>query len=383
MTAKYICIPDSFKGSLNSRRISDLMRSVILERFPEAEVLALEVADGGEGTVDAFLANQPGTKIPLRVQGPYFEPVDAFWGHLVPDVGIIEMAAAAGLPLVRSKRNPEATTTFGVGELMLDALDHGCHTLILGLGGSATNDGGCGVASALGVRFMDDSGAAFVPTGGTLNRIAKIDASGLDPRIRDTRIITMCDVENPLTGPTGAAAVFGPQKGADPAMVERLDQGLIHLAQRIRLDLGQEVKDIQGAGAAGGMGAGSVAFFGSELKMGIETILDLVGFDALLKGADRVFSGEGRFDSQSLYGKVVSGIARRTKARGVPLTLLVGDIGILSAKDQEKAHELGLEDIVGIHPRPFVFEAVKDLSEERLKTALREVLDRSRPQRDR
>lgn len=324
---KVILIPDSFKGTMSSSEICDIMRRVILSHFPEAEVLSVPVADGGEGSVDSFLQAMGGERVTLRVQGPYGEDVEAFYGRVPGDVAIIEMAAAAGLPMVGDNKHAEKTTTYGVGQLMAHALENGCTKMVVGLGGSATNDGGCGVAAALGAVFRDADGKAFVPVGETLENIASIDLSGMPERLREIPIVTMCDIDNPLCGPLGAAHVFAPQKGADEAMVERLDKGLLHMAEIVRRDLGVDITELHGAGAAGGMGGGMVAFFGGILQMGIETVLDTVGFDSLIKGADLVFSGEGKIDFQSLLGKVVIGVARRTKKAGVPLIAVVGDIG--------------------------------------------------------
>lgn len=324
---KVILIPDSFKGTMSSSEICDIMRRVILSHFPEAEVLSVPVADGGEGSVDSFLQAMGGERVTLRVQGPYGEDVEAFYGRVPGDVAIIEMAAAAGLPMVGDNKHAEKTTTYGVGQLMAHALENGCTKMVVGLGGSATNDGGCGAAAALGAVFRDADGKAFVPVGETLENIASIDLSGMPERLREIPIVTMCDIDNPLCGPLGAAHVFAPQKGADEAMVERLDKGLLHMAEIVRRDLGVDITELHGAGAAGGMGGGMVAFFGGILQMGIETVLDTVGFDSLIKGADLVFSGEGKIDFQSLLGKVVIGVARRTKKAGVPLIAVVGDIG--------------------------------------------------------
>lgn len=338
---KVILIPDSFKGTMSSTQICSIMENAIHTWYPEAQVISVPVADGGEGSVDSFLTAMGGEKITVTVKGPYMEEMESFYGALPGDVAVIEMAAAAGLPLVGDRLAAEKTTTYGVGQLMRAAADRGCKKMVVGLGGSATNDGGCGAAAALGVVFRDEDGKPFIPTGETLKNIASIDRSGLCPSLSGIEIITMCDIDNPLCGPVGAAAVFGPQKGADAAMVEYLDQGLYHLAEIARRDLNCDILDMPGAGAAGGMGGGMVAFFGSSLQMGIETVLDTVGFDQLLEGADLVFSGEGKIDFQSLRGKVVIGVARRAKRAGVPLIAVVGDIG-----DQiEGAYEEGVSAI--------------------------------------
>lgn len=324
--SKYILIPDSFKGSLSSEEICGILGREIRALEPEAEICSIPVADGGEGTVDAFLAALGGEKIPVSCRDPYGRAITACYG-LLPDGGtaVIEMAAAAGLPLVGDDRRVADATTYGVGQLMAHALKRGAKRIVLGLGGSATNDGGCGAASACGVRFVNGAGESFVPVGGTLGEIALVDVTGLDPAVAALEIVTMCDIDNPLCGPTGAAAVFGPQKGADAAQIQRLDAGLAHLAQILERDLGISTQDLPGAGAAGGMGAGMAAFFGSRLQPGIETVLDTVRFEEVIRDADWILTGEGRLDGQSLRGKVVSGVARR--AGGVPVAAIVGDVG--------------------------------------------------------
>lgn len=323
---KIILIPDSFKGTMSSGEICEIMAGQINRHYPEASVISIPVADGGEGSVDAFLTAMGGEQVWLDVKGPYGEDMQAYYG-LIPDgIAVVEMASAAGLPLVGDNKNAERTTTYGVGQLIEHAARSGVNRLVVGLGGSSTNDGGAGAAAALGVRFFNEADESFVPVGATLREINRIDASGLCPELKQIELVTMCDIDNPLCGPHGAAAVFGPQKGADPEMVQRLDQGLRHLAGIARRDLGVDILDLPGAGAAGGMGGGMVAFLGSRLEMGIETVLNTVGFNELLQGADLVISGEGKIDTQSLRGKVVIGVARRTKKMGVPLIAIVGDI---------------------------------------------------------
>lgn len=324
---KIILMPDSFKGTMSSSEICAIMAGQIKKHEPDAKIISIPVADGGEGSVDAFLAAMGGERIRLPVSGPYMDPVDAFYGLLPGQVAVVEMAAAAGLPLVGERKLPDQATTYGVGQLIAHAVQAGARKLIVGLGGSATNDGGAGAAAALGVRFYNAAGETFVPVGGTLRDIVRIDKSGLLPELAAIDCVTMCDIDNPLCGPHGAAAVFGPQKGADAAMVARLDDGLRHLADLAWRDLGADILELPGAGAAGGMGGGMVAFLGSKLEMGIETVLDTVKFDSLAAGADLVLSGEGKIDGQSLRGKVVIGVARRTAQLDVPLVAIVGDIG--------------------------------------------------------
>lgn len=324
---KILLIPDSFKGTMSSGEICDIMEKAIRIHFPETEIVTIPVADGGEGSVDSFLTAAGGHKVELTVKGPYFEDLTAFYGILPDRTAIVEMAAAAGLPLVGENKHAEKTTTYGVGQLIGHAVNSGCKKIIVGLGGSATNDGGAGAAAALGVRFRDSAGKEFIPVGETLCHISSIDRSSLNPALNKVEFITMCDIDNPLTGPLGAAAVFAPQKGADESTVELLDRNLAHMAEVVKKNLGIDIVNLPGAGAAGGMGGGMAAFLGSRLQMGIETVLDAVQFDSLLKGTDLVFSGEGKIDVQSLHGKVVIGVARRTKKADIPLIAIVGDIG--------------------------------------------------------
>ena len=343
---RFVLIPDSFKGTMSSAEICAVMAEAIAGFVPGASIASVPVADGGEGSVDAFLAACGGEKIAVQVSGPFFDPVSSFYGLI--DNGrtaVIEMAAAAGLPLAEGRLDPESATTRGVGELLALALDRGVEKIIVGLGGSATNDGGAGMASALGVEFYNAAGAAFVPVGGTLKDVCRVDARRLDPRLKTTRLVTMCDIDNPLCGASGAAYVFAPQKGADEQMVRRLDEGLAHLANVVSRDMGLDAALMSGAGAAGGAGYGMKVFLGAEIQMGIETVLDTVQFDELVRGADCVFTGEGKIDSQSLRGKVVIGVARRCKKAGVPLVAVVGDIG----DPIDAAYEAGVTAVFSIN----------------------------------
>ncbi len=344
--AKYVLIPDSFKGTLSSADICRIASEEILRLEPEAKICAIPVADGGEGTVDAFLAAVGGTRAEVPCTGPCGQEVMGFYGLLPDGTAVVEMAAAAGLPLAGACRDPEKTTTYGVGQLMAHALSRGAKRLVLGLGGSATNDGGCGAAAALGAEFLDEEGRAFVPTGGTLTQIAHIRMKGLRETLAGAEVTVMCDIDNPLCGPAGAAAVFGPQKGADAAMVARMDAGLRHLAEMLEKDVGMEVLTLAGGGSAGGFGAGAAAFFGGQLRMGIDVVLDLTDFDRKCRGASLVITGEGHLDSQSLRGKTVVGVARRARALGVPAAALVG--GCETALDAVYAE--GVSGVFPIHP---------------------------------
>ena len=322
---KCVVVSDSFKGTVSSREICAIAQQVIPRHFPACEVVCIPVADGGEGTVDCFIQAMGAQRVEVTVTNALGEKSAAAYAR-IGELAIIEMAAAAGLPQVGALRCPGTATTYGVGELIAHAVDSGCRKILLGLGGSATNDGGCGCAAALGVRFYDAAGQSFVPVGDTLGRIARIDTAKADELLRSVEITVMCDVTNPLYGPTGAAYVFAPQKGADAEKVKSLDAGLRHFGDVIRSQYGLDVSAMPGAGAAGGMGAGCVALLGGMIQSGIDAVLDVTGFDRQLEGADLVITGEGRIDSQSADGKVVSGVARRTRAKGVPLIAIAGGI---------------------------------------------------------
>lgn len=343
---KFLLIPDSFKGTMSSMEICSLLEEKIQEYYPAAEIHSIPVADGGEGSVDCFLQALGGEKVIVTTNNPFFEPIDSYYGLI--DNGrtaVIEMAASAGLPLIEDQKDPLKASTFGVGELILHAARKGVSKIIMGLGGSCTNDGGCGAACAVGIRFLDEAGNSFIPTGGTLHRIQQLDLSQIDPMIKSIEFVTMCDIDNPMYGPTGAAAIFGPQKGATPEEIELLDAGVQYLSQIIKQTMGLDLAFVPGTGAAGAMGAGMAAFFHSRLQMGIQTILDTVQFEELAAGTDMIFTGEGKLDSQSLRGKVVIGVARRAKALGVPVTALVGDIG----DDMEAAYDEGVSAIFSIN----------------------------------
>lgn len=343
---KILLVPDSFKGTLSSRQVCQVMAGQLRRFFPQAQVKSIPVADGGEGSVEAFLAAAGGERRTRTVTGPFGEPVEAFYGILGDGrTAVIEMAACAGLPLAEGRLNPERATTYGVGELLLAAKEAGCTKAILGLGGSCTNDGGVGAAAALGAKFTRADGTAFIPTGGTLGEIAALDVSPVAQALQGMELTAMCDIDNPLYGDAGAAAVFAPQKGADAAMVARLDAGLRHLGQVSARCLGRDFSHLPGAGAAGGLGFGMAAFCGAQLRMGIDAVLDAVGFDSLLPGTDVVFTGEGKIDSQSARGKVVSGVAARCRKAGVPVVAVVGQIG----QGFEEMYQQGLTAVFSIN----------------------------------
>lgn len=359
---KIVLIPDSFKGTMTSTRICELLGRAVQAVLPGVEVISIPIGDGGEGTVEAFLQAVGGRRHKLTVHGPHNKPTEAAYAILPDGTAVIEMAAAAGLPLCPGKLDPMTATTYGVGELIADALSQNCARIILGLGGSATNDGGCGMACALGARFLDEDGIPFLPTGGTLKSVTSIDLSASNPNVTKTPITCMCDIDNPLFGENGAAYVFAPQKGADPTEVRMLDDGLRHLAKRIREDTGHSVAKLPGAGAAGGMGGGCAAFLGAGLKSGIETVLDTVRFDTLAADADLILTGEGKIDGQSARGKVICGVSKRAQALKVPCIAIVGD-----AEDgYESLYEHGLTAVFSINRAAIPFEQAKSRTEKDL-----------------
>lgn len=367
----FILVPDSFKGTLSAIEVCNIMKSSIKNLYKDANIISVPVADGGEGTVDAFLYALGGEKKSVWVSDAFNEQkILAHYAMLKDDIAVIEMAACAGLPLVKNRLEPDKTTTFGVGELIIDAINSGAKKIILGLGGSATNDGGCGMAAALGVKFKDEQNQEFIPTGGTLSQIYKIDMNNIYSKIKDVEFISMCDVDNPLCGKLGASAVFAPQKGADEDMVNLLDEGLAHLAKIIKRDLHIEVKDIKGAGAAGGLGAGSIAFLQSKLTKGIDVVLDTINFDELVSKADIVFTGEGKFDSQSLHGKVVMGVANRSQKYKTPVIVVTGAIG----ENIQEAYNKGITAIFSINKEPMEFSKSALKSKENMILTMENIL---------
>ncbi|MCW3489454.1 glycerate kinase family protein [Dethiobacter alkaliphilus] len=323
-----ILAPDSFKGSLSATEVAESMARGVQQVFPQAEIIKLPFSDGGEGLVHALVNATGGEIRKQKVTGPLGEEVLAFWGVLGDrETAVIEMAAASGLLLVpEEKRKPLITTTYGTGELIKAALSAGFTRLIIGIGGSATNDGGAGMAQALGASLTDHEGNEIPFGGAALARLAHIDTSRINPLIKDAEILVACDVNNPLTGPTGASAIYGPQKGATAEMVAQLDESLKHYAQIILRDLNIAVEQIPGAGAAGGLGAGIMAFLGGSLRSGIDLVMDTVGFTEKLANCDLIITGEGKLDAQSAYGKVPVGVARKAKEKKVPVVVLAGSV---------------------------------------------------------
>ncbi|MGE6630602.1 glycerate kinase [Bacillus sp. NPDC077027] len=359
---KIVIAPDSFKESLSALEAATAIEEGFRSIFPEAEYVKLPMADGGEGTVQSLVDATGGTIVYRSVTGPLGEPVPAFFGMLGDGrTAVIEMAAASGLHLVpREKRNPLLTTTRGTGELIAMALDEGARHLIVGLGGSATNDGGVGMMQALGARFLDKEGNELDPGGGALGQLVSIDVSGLDPRLKEIELEVACDVDNPLTGERGASAIFGPQKGADPEMVQVLDRHLSHFASIAENQLDLAFRDAKGAGAAGGLGASLLAFLNADLKRGVEIVLKAVQFDQNVKNADLVITGEGRIDGQTIYGKTPIGVAKAAKRYHIPVIGLAGSLSF----DSHVVHEHGIDALFSIVPGvttlPEAFEQARD-----------------------
>ena len=349
---RILIAPQALKGSLTAGETAHAIATGVQAATPDATVTELPIADGGEGTVEAMVAATDGKIIPVRVTGPLGEPVDAFFGMLggsLQGTAVIEMAAASGLPLVPlERRDPRITTTRGTGELIRHALDLGCRRLLIGIGGSATNDGGAGMVQALGAHLLDEQGQELPPGGAALAQLAHIVYDTLDPRLHNMAVQVACDVDNPLCGPHGASAIYGPQKGATPAMVSELDNALRHYATIVKRDLGVDVLDLPGAGAAGGLGAGLVAFLNAELLPGSMMVLDALHFDTYLATADLLITAEGHLDIQTLHGKSVGTVASAAKARGVPVIVIVGGVD----HDEQALYDLGITAIVPLPTHP-------------------------------
>ena len=359
---KLLFASDSFKGTLTSQQTVRLLGRAAREVFGEGvEYSGVPVADGGEGTTEAVVEAENGSWLEALVHGPLMEPVTARYGRLDDRRAVLEMAAASGLPMVpMEKRNPLYTTSYGTGEMIRHALDRGFEELAIAIGGSATNDGGMGCARALGIRFLDRDGKELEGRGEDLEKVAAIDVSTLDPRIRQTKITVMCDVTNPLCGPDGATLTFGAQKGATPDIERRLEEGMINFRDVIRRQFGTDPDAIPGAGAAGGLGTALTVFFGGIMKSGIETVLDLIDFNARLEGTDLVVTGEGRTDWQSCFGKVMQGVGERAAAANVPAVGLCGSLG----RDADRIFEHGIVSLMTTVDAPMPLEEALDRAEE-------------------
>ncbi|EOH71886.1 glycerate kinase [Enterococcus malodoratus] len=347
MKKTFVLAPDSFKESMSAKRACEAMERGIRKVLPDAEILHVPMADGGEGTVDALVDGSKGTRVEVVVSGPLpTEKVTTYYGLLADQkTAVMEMAKANGIELLaESKRNPLLTSTYGTGEMIKSALDHGVEKIIIGIGGSVTNDGGAGMAQALGVRLLDEAGRDLSVGGGALAKLAKVDITNVDPRLKNTEITIASDVTNPLTGPTGASVVFGPQKGATPAMVNELDSNLVHYAEVIKKDLTIDVKNQPGAGAAGGLGAGLLVFTGASLRSGVDLVTELTHLEDKISQADYVFTGEGGMDFQTKFGKAPYGVAKAAKKYNKPVFACAGYIG----EQVEVLYDEGITAIFGI-----------------------------------
>ncbi|MDW4510658.1 glycerate kinase [Priestia megaterium] len=345
---KIVIAPDSFKESLTALNVCEAVEKGIRTHFPNAEISKVPMADGGEGTVQSLVDATGGQIIQAKVTGPLGKEVEAFYGILGDGkAAVIEMAAASGLHHVPvDKRNPFITTTRGTGELILKALDHKVKHIIIGIGGSATNDGGAGMAKALGAKLIDANGAEIKEGGGSLNQLAAIDLTNLDSRLAEVKVEVACDVDNPLTGETGASAVFGPQKGATPDIVKQLDRNLAHYAAVIEKEMDIHIQNVPGAGAAGGLGGGLLAFLSAELKPGVDIVIEATQLESYIKDADLVITGEGRIDGQTIYGKTPIGVAKTAKKHSVPVIAIAGSIGAGS----EAVYEHGISALFSVVP---------------------------------
>ena len=366
---KFLFASDSFKGTLSSDQTIELLTKAAEEVFGSCETSGVPVADGGEGTTDAVVKARNGEIITVPVHGPLMEMEQGFYGRLSGSEAILEMAAASGLPMVpEEKRNPLNTTTYGTGELLKAALDAGYTEIAIAIGGSATNDGGMGFASALGIRFLDQDGNVLEGRGEDLEKVAHIDMSGLDPAVQKAHFTVMCDVTNPLCGPDGATYTFGKQKGGTPEILDRLEKGMQNYRDVIIREFGINPDEIQGSGAAGGLGTALKVFLHAEMKSGIETVLDLIDFDARLEGVDLVVTGEGRTDWQSCFGKVMQGVGDRSAKHQVPVAALCGGLG----PDYEKIYAHGISSIMTTVDGPMPLkEALDNASELYYKGAIR------------
>ncbi|MBU8756164.1 glycerate kinase [Priestia megaterium] len=345
---KIVIAPDSFKESLTALHVCEALEKGIKTHFPNAEISKVPMADGGEGTVQSLVDATGGQIIQAKVTGPLGKEVEAFYGILGDGkTAVIEMAAASGLHQVpMDERNPLITTTRGTGELILKALDQKVKHIIIGIGGSATNDGGAGMAKALGAKLLNTNGAEIKEGGGSLNQLAAIDLTNFDSRLAEVKVEVACDVDNPLTGATGASAVFGPQKGATPDMVKQLDRNLAHYAAVIEKEMDIHIQNVPGAGAAGGLGGGLLAFLSAELKPGVDIVIEATQLERYIKDANLVITGEGRIDGQTIYGKTPIGVAKTAKKHSVPVIAIAGSIGAGS----EAVYEHGISALFSVVP---------------------------------
>ena len=369
---KVLIAPQAFKGSISAVDVAAAMREGVLRVIPDAEVSAVAVADGGDGTLETLVEGSGGEIHRIEVTGPLGERRTAEWGAMGDGAtAVIEMARTSGLALVPDeKRDPLITTTFGLGEAIIHAIDAGFRRFIIGIGGSATNDAGAGMAQALGVRLLDSAGRDLEFGGAALSRLNRIDMSGLNDAVRNCEFLVACDVNNPLTGPTGASAIYGPQKGATSEMIERLDAALLHFAEVVRRDIGAEINDIPGSGAAGGLGGGMLAFTNGELRAGVGIVLDTVRLDDYLAGCNLVITGEGSMDHSTIYNKAPVGVAERAKRLGIPVVGISGSLGT----GFQDVHEHGIDALAAITAGPMTLDEASERAAELIANATEQAL---------
>ena len=371
-TMKIVLAPQAFKGSISALAVAQAMSQGIRRVLPDAETVLVPVADGGDGTLETLVEVSGGEIRVSQVTGPLGEKVIARWGAMGDGVtAVIEMARTSGLVLVPvSRRDPLVTTTYGLGETIKEALDAGFRKFIIGIGGSSTNDAGAGMAQALGVSFVDNAGRELPFGGGALSRLDRIDHSGLDSRVLESEFQVACDVNNPLTGPEGASAIYGPQKGATPELVIQLDDALKHFAAIVKRDTGHDIENVPGAGGAGGLGGGLMAFLHAQLIQGVDIVFDRLDLDKHMEGADLVITGEGCLDHSTVYSKAPIGVAERAKERGIPVVAISGSLG----DKYDQVHPRGIDAVVAITSRPMTLEEASERAAELVANVTEEVI---------
>ena len=368
---KILIAPQSYKGSISAIKVAEAIKQGALNIFPDIKSLIIPVADGGDGTLETLVESTNGTIHNSNATGPLGNSIPVIWGTLGDSkTAIIEMARISGLALVpQNKRNPYYTTSYGLGEIIKEALDLGYRKFIIGIGGSATNDGGAGMAQALGAKLTDENKKPIDLGGLALNEITKIDISGIDPRINESEILVACDVNNPLCGPNGASFIYGPQKVASPEMVKTLDDALYHFGSQLIRDTGINIMEIEGSGAAGGIGGGMVGFLNAKLKPGIEIVLDSLDFDKSLKNVDLVITGEGQIDFQTVFSKAPIGVAKHAKKYNIPVIAICGSLG----ENYLDVHSHGIDAVIPIIPKPMDLKNASDNAYELIKNTSEQI----------
>ena len=368
---KILIAPQSYKGSISAIKVAEAIKQGALNIFPDIKSLIIPVADGGDGTLETLVESTNGTIHNSNATGPLGNSIPVIWGTLGDSkTAIIEMARISGLALVpQNKRNPYYTTSYGLGEIIKEALDLGYRKFIIGIGGSATNDGGAGMAQALGAKLTDENKKPIDLGGLALNEITKIDISGIDPRINESEILVACDVNNPLCGPNGASFIYGPQKGASPEMVKTLDDALYHFGSQLIRDTGINIMEIEGSGAAGGIGGGMVGFLNAKLKPGIEIVLDSLDFDKSLKNVELVITGEGQIDFQTVFSKAPIGVAKHAKKYNIPVIAICGSLGEI----YQDVHSHGIDAVIPIIPKPMDLKNASDNAYELIKNTSEQI----------